>query len=246
MGAVGTVDFVVRSLHLNLGRHLATHPDDSVESAFETCYQGTDGQVRRMSILQSGTTAVTCLIRKEKDIPILYCANTGDSRAVLCRNKKAIRLSKDHKPQDPHEAKRVVDDGGFIGRFSRVNGILAITRALGDHMLKPPVSCVPSQSRVELTPEDDFLIMACDGLWDVVTDQEACDFVIDKLTEFKSQQPEDETKHTTTTSLEFPVDVIRSKLNDVAKELVQTALDKRSLDNITIIILWFNPEATKT
>jgi protein phosphatase PTC1 len=100
-------------------------------------------------------------------------ANVGDSRAVLCRAGRAVRLTKDHKATDPEEAARVVAQGGFVGRFNRVNGILAISRALGDHLLKQVVSALPYTTDTELNASDDFFILACDGVWDVLSDQDA-------------------------------------------------------------------------
>ncbi len=96
----------------------------------------TDGQLRRQSILRSGSTSVTCVIRSVGEKRVLHTANVGDSRAVLCRGGKAVRLTIDHKASLPEEAKRIRDAGGFIGRNKRVNGVLAISRALGDHMVR--------------------------------------------------------------------------------------------------------------
>jgi protein phosphatase PTC1 len=102
---------------------------------------------------------------------MLFTANVGDSRAVLCRGGKAHRLTIDHKASLPEEAKRIRDAGGFIGRNKRVNGVLAISRALGDHMLKncggglnDVVSAEPYCSDMEITPEDGYVLLACDGV----------------------------------------------------------------------------------
>jgi protein phosphatase PTC1 len=119
----------------NLEQHLKRHPTSDLPSAFKHSYLTTDGQLRRQSILRSGTTSVTCVIRQVGDQRILYSANVGDSRAVLCHGKEAIRLTIDHKASLAEEAKRIRDAGGFIGRNKRVNGVLAISRALGDHMV---------------------------------------------------------------------------------------------------------------
>ena len=66
----------------------------------------------------------------------VLCCDCADSRAVLCRGGKAVRLTIDHKASLPEEAKRIREAGGFIGRNKRVNGVLAISRALGDHMVR--------------------------------------------------------------------------------------------------------------
>lgn len=131
-------------------------------------------------------------------------------------------LNLDHKPTDPAEAERVTAQGGFVGRFGRVNGILAISRALGDHMLKSVVSASPYTSDTLLTDEDDFIILACDGVWDVVTDQEAVDFMISKV-------------------LEKTKDMISNKSEVVAtfaRDLVDIALEKHTMDNVTVMIVF--------
>ena len=65
----------------------------------------------------------------------LYCINLGDSRAILCRNGKAINLSVDHKANNESEKKRVTNAGGYIFG-GRLLGKLAITRAFGDFEMK--------------------------------------------------------------------------------------------------------------
>ncbi|KAI5837073.1 phosphatase 2C-like domain-containing protein [Morchella snyderi] len=108
---------------------------------------------------------------------VLYTANVGDARIVLCRNGKALRLSYDHKGSDENEGKRVANAGGLILN-NRVNGVLAVTRALGDSYMKELVTGHPYTTETVLQPEaDEFIILACDGLWDVCSDQEAVDLV---------------------------------------------------------------------
>ncbi|KAI0930216.1 hypothetical protein AcV5_006988 [Taiwanofungus camphoratus] len=107
---------------------------------------------------------------------VLYCANAGDARGVLCRGGKAVRLTYDHKGSDKQEAKRITDAGGFV-MSGRVNGVLAVTRSLGDSSMKEYVVGSPYTTETELSEEDEFLILACDGLWDVVDDQAAVDLV---------------------------------------------------------------------
>lgn len=132
---------------------------------------------------------------------VLYCANAGDARGVLCRSGKAVRLTYDHKGTDKQEAKRITDAGGFV-MSGRVNGVLAVTRSLGDSSMKEFVVGAPYTTETELCSEDEFLILACDGvrqvlfliqflldgqswililtqLWDIVGDQGAIDLVRD-------------------------------------------------------------------
>ena len=96
---------------------------------------------------------------------VLYSANAGDARGVLCRAGKAVRLTYDHKGSDKQEAKRITDAGGFV-MSGRVNGVLAVTRALGDSSMKEFVVGAPYTTETELREEDEFLILACDGVRD--------------------------------------------------------------------------------
>lgn len=94
---------------------------------------------------------------------VLYVANAGDARGVLCRGGKALRLTYDHKGTDKQEAKRIMDSGGFV-MSGRVNGVLAVTRSLGDSSMKDFVVGAPYTTETELTEDDEFLILACDGV----------------------------------------------------------------------------------
>lgn len=102
------------------------------------------------------------------DVPVrrvLYCANAGDARGVLCRAGKAVRLTYDHKGTDKQEAKRIMDAGGFV-MSGRVNGVLAVTRSLGDSSMKEFVVGAPYTTETDLSDEDEFIILACDGVSD--------------------------------------------------------------------------------
>ena len=95
---------------------------------------------------------------------VLYTANVGDARIVLCRNGKALRLSYDHKGSDENEGRRISNAGGLILN-NRVNGVLAVTRALGDSYLKDLVTGHPYTTETVIQPDvDEFLILACDGV----------------------------------------------------------------------------------
>ncbi|KAI8951644.1 phosphatase 2C-like domain-containing protein [Xylaria longipes] len=145
---------------------------------------------------------------------VLYTANVGDARIILCRAGKALRLSYDHKGSDENEGKRITNAGGLILN-NRVNGVLAVTRALGDTYMKDLVTGHPYTTETVIQPEvDEFIIIACDGLWDVCSDQEA-------------------------------VDLIRDKTDAVAasKLLVDHALARFSTDNLSCMIIRFDKAA---
>ncbi|CAG8976064.1 hypothetical protein HYALB_00002342 [Hymenoscyphus albidus] len=148
---------------------------------------------------------------------VLYTANVGDARIVLCRNGKALRLSYDHKGSDENEGKRIANAGGLILN-NRVNGVLAVTRALGDAYMKDLVTGHPYTTETVIQPDaDEFIILACDGLWDVCSDQEAVDLI---------RETEDP--------------------NAAAKHLVEHALARFSTDNLSCMIVRFNKTALIT
>lgn len=136
-----------------------------------------------------GCTAICALVR-ENDI---VAANAGDSRAVLCRGGQAVELSFDHKPASEVEKSRIEAAGGYLEDTpggARVNGNLNLSRAIGDLEYKKRSDLQPEQQIIcstpdvlikERSPEDEFVILACDGVWDVMTNQAACDFVRERL-----------------------------------------------------------------
>ncbi|KAK2748137.1 Protein phosphatase 2C 1 [Myotisia sp. PD_48] len=145
---------------------------------------------------------------------VLYTANVGDARIILCRNGKALRLSYDHKGSDENEGVRITNAGGLILN-NRVNGVLAVTRALGDAYMKELVTGHPFTTETVIQPEtDEFLILACDGLWDVCSDQEAVDLVRN------TEDPQ-----------------------AASKILVDYALSRFSTDNLSCMIVRFDTKA---
>ncbi|KAM3196329.1 hypothetical protein ACQJBY_072163 [Aegilops geniculata] len=132
-----------------------------------------------------GSTAVVALLVRGR----IIVANCGDSRAVLCRAGRAVPLSQDHRLDRPEEMARVTAAGGVVfnyGGLLRVQGILAKTRALGHTLLKPEVIWEPEITITARSEDDDFMILASDGLWDVMSNQVACSatwkFLEDKST----------------------------------------------------------------
>jgi len=137
--------------------------------------------------LCQGSTALVAVI---VDDSVLYIANIGDSRAVLFNEGKVKRVSVDHKPLDAQEYQRIINVNGWVSPDGRINGVLSVARALGDKALFPFVSSQaftatyelgPSTTSSDTTSSSKFLILACDGVWDVVSDEQACNVVSEAL-----------------------------------------------------------------
>ena len=119
---------------------------------------------RNNSTAEAAAQAIQAAKQKATRQRVLYTANVGDARIVLCRNGKALRLSYDHKGMDENEGRRISKAGGLILN-NRVNGVLAVTRALGDSYLKDLVTGHPYTTETVIQPDqDEFLILACDGV----------------------------------------------------------------------------------
>jgi protein phosphatase PTC1 len=142
----------------------------SVKDSFIYAYKITDNELKELGADSVGTTCVNAYITKIDKQRKLYIANCGDSRAVLCHDTKAHRLSQDHKPTLKSEENRILESDGVMIQ-GRVNGIISLTRSLGDHNMKEWIINDPYYSEMNLTSKDKFLILACDGIWDVMTDQ---------------------------------------------------------------------------
>ncbi|KAF8726854.1 hypothetical protein HU200_019334 [Digitaria exilis] len=167
-------------------------------------YRKTDSEfldAERNSHRDDGSTASTAVLVGDH----LYVANVGDSRAVISKAGKAIALSEDHKPNRSDERKRIESAGTW-----RVGGVLAMSRAFGNRLLKQFVIAEPEIQELEIDDELEFLIIASDGLWDVVPNEDAVSLV--KMEE----EPE-----------------------AAARKLTETAFSRGSGDNITCIVVKF-------
>jgi len=176
----------------------------------------------------SGSTSVVALLKWEAELLHLWVANAGDSRCVVSRGGKALDMSKDHKPEEEVEAKRIVQAGGKVTADGRVNGGLNLSRALGDHSYKQNQSLTPEEQMITPVPDvehiildpqtDNFIVLACDGIWNSMTSQQVVDFVSDRLT-------------------------TKTKLSEVCEELFDTCLardtagDGTGCDNMTAVII---------
>ncbi|OVA13554.1 Protein phosphatase 2C (PP2C)-like domain [Macleaya cordata] len=163
----------------------------------------------------SGTTALTALILGR----LLLVANAGDCRAVLCRKGEAVEMSQDHKPIYPSERIRIEQSGGYVDD-GYLNGVLSVTRALGDWDMKlpkgsaSPLIAEPEFRQAVLTEDDEFLIIGCDGIWDVMSSQHAVSIVRRGLR--RHDDPE-----------------------QCARDLVMEALRLNTFDNLTVIVVCF-------
>ncbi|KAI0927082.1 hypothetical protein AcW1_007566 [Taiwanofungus camphoratus] len=154
-------------------------------AALKNAFLGTDADMRASPNFardSSGCTAVAALVTKEGKI---YVANAGDSRSVISVKGEAKPLSFDHKPQNQSEKSRIQAAGGYI-EFGRVNGNLALARALGDFDYKKNTSlspeaqiitCDPEITEHQITEEDEFLVIACDGIWDCLSSQQVVNVI---------------------------------------------------------------------
>lgn len=169
----------------------------------------------RVKFERSGSTCVVVMVTPSHVI----CANAGDSRAVLQREGKVLPLSFDHKPNSIPELERINKAGGFV-KCKRVDGDLAVSRGLGDFSYKSNEGLPVEQQKVIPDPEfviyprniekDEFLVLACDGVWDVATNEQCAEF-------YKKLIEEGE-----------------SDLGLMCEEAIDTCLDKNSRDNMTI------------
>jgi len=160
--------------------------------------------------MDDGSTVISCLIVNG----VIYVANVGDSRAVLSSNGKAIPMSRDHKPNREDEKSRIEKLGGRIIHYGtwRVEGVLAVTRAIGDRKLKTYVTAIPEIMDRKISESDEFLILASDGVWDVFKDQDAVDIVKSASSEYGNVQAG-------------------------AKKLTEASYHRGSMDNITSLVI---------
>uniref|UniRef100_A0A5B6ZL91 protein-serine/threonine phosphatase n=1 Tax=Davidia involucrata TaxID=16924 RepID=A0A5B6ZL91_DAVIN len=184
-----------------------TDPNRSISKAYER----TDQAILSHSpdLGRGGSTAVTAIIINGRK---LWVANVGDSRAVLSRGGQAIQMSIDHEPNT--ERGSIENRGGFVsnmpGDVARVNGQLAVSRAFGDKNLKSHLRSDPDVTNADIDVDIDLLILASDGLWKVMSNQEAVDIAK------KIKDPQ-----------------------KAAKQLAAEAVNRESKDDISCIVVRF-------
>lgn len=184
-----------------------TDPNRAISKAYER----TDQAILTHSpdLGRGGSTAVTAIVIDSRK---LWVANVGDSRAVLSRRGQAIQMSVDHEPNT--ERGSIENRGGFVsnmpGDVARVNGQLAVSRAFGDKNLKTHLRSDPDVTPADIDVDTDFLILASDGLWKVLANQEAVDI---------AKKIKDPLK--------------------AAKQLIAESLERESKDDISCIVVRF-------
>jgi len=204
--------------------YLATMSASHLTLALTNCFINIDNAMRKLCdedntnlILRfGGCTAVVVIVTPT----FIICANAGDSRAVMSKTnlRMSIPLSHDHKPQNPDEKARIEKCGGFVNN-DRINNILAVSRSFGDFDLKidpnsPLVSCLPEfEIYLRDIYQDEMIIIACDGLWDVFSNDDA----ITAVREMWSEGEND-------TCL-------------IAEEMLDLSIQKGSTDNISAIVV---------
>ncbi|XP_063236541.1 probable protein phosphatase 2C T23F11.1 [Bacillus rossius redtenbacheri] len=173
------------------GKHLhkfilktQAYKDGHIEDAIRQGFLEVDQAMLQEDSLKdelAGTTAIVIIIKDNR----LFCGNVGDSRAIASLNGAVDVLSLDHKPSNPIERKRIEAAGGWV-EFNRVNGNLALSRALGDFVFKKNdkkrpeeqiVTAFPDVEVRDLNEDWEFVVLACDGIWDVMTNEEVVEFV---------------------------------------------------------------------
>lgn len=203
--------------------------EEDTDEEEEMCLPGMDGKEEPGS--DSGTTAVVALIRGKQ----LIVANAGDSRCVVSEKGKAVDMSYDHKPEDELELARIKNAGGKVTMDGRVNGGLNLSRAIGDHFYKrnkalPPeeqmISALPDIKVLTLNEDHDFMVIACDGIWNVMSSQEVVDFVNERLK--------------TDAGKNKPLSAIIEELLDHCLA-PDTSGDGTGCDNMTCMIITFSP-----
>ncbi|XP_024973144.1 probable protein phosphatase 2C 11 [Cynara cardunculus var. scolymus] len=196
----------------NLFRNLSGHPGfmKDTKTAIVEAFRRTDADYLSGENPQqrdAGSTASTAVMLGDR----LLVANVGDSRVVACRAGSAIPLSIDHKPDRTDERERIEQAGGFIiwaGTW-RVGGVLAVSRAFGDKLLKPYVVAEPEIQEEEIDGVE-FIIIASDGLWNVLSNKDAVG-IVQEITDAEA----------------------------ACRKLVQESYARGSSDNITCIVVRF-------
>ncbi|KAL0402927.1 UNVERIFIED_CONTAM: putative protein phosphatase 2C 25 [Sesamum radiatum] len=211
-GGAGAAEFAAKNLEKNVMNEMSKKSELEIVEAVKEGYLTTDAEFLKKDI-RGGTCCVTALIHKGD----LVVSNAGDCRAVMCRGGVAEALTVDHRPSLNDERERIENLGGYVDCCRgvwRVHGSLAVSRAIGDRHLKQWVIAEPATKVLKISPGCEFLILASDGLWDKVSNQEAVDVV-----------------RPLCTSLEKP------EAFSACKKLVDLSLARGSADDTSVMVI---------
>ncbi|XP_042488917.1 protein phosphatase 2C 56-like [Macadamia integrifolia] len=197
------------------------------EVAFSTGFERADNEVVAESIAPEivGSTAIVAAVSGCQ----IITSNCGDSRAVLCQGTRTIPLTVDHKPDREDELVRIEGGGGKVINWNgaRVLGVLAMSRAIGDRYLRPWIIPVPEVTFTTRSEEDECLIVASDGLWDVMTNDEVGEVARQLLRRLRRSTVANGSSSTPAQS--------------VADHLTDVAYRRNSSDNISVIVVDLKP-----
>lgn len=215
-GGVETASYVSKQLHLKLTNH-ASFPSDvplALKSVLKELDESFCEKAEPMRI-KCGCTALVVVIYEK----ILHLAWIGDSQACVIKNGVALELMDPHKPEREDERKRITDAGGQVFHFGvwRVNGNLAVSRAIGDYELKPFVCADADITSLALDGEEDYVCLACDGFWDVFNAHDLPRLMHEHVS-------------------------AGGKLEEVAEFLCRKASEAGSDDNITVVVVFLRDE----
>jgi serine/threonine protein phosphatase PrpC len=209
----------------NIGQNIADamlgmrdETEDILEQAVRAGYLATDAEFLKQEV-GSGTACVTALIIDGN----LVVSNAGDCRAVICRDGASEALTCDHRAGREDERQRIENLGGIVDirhGVWRVQGSLAVSRAIGDSHMKEWISAEPDTRKIEITSDCEFLILASDGLWDKVSNQEAVDIARPFCVE---KQPD--------------LAPLGGGLTAACKKLVALAVTRKSHDDVSVMIV---------
>ncbi|XP_044145752.1 integrin-linked kinase-associated serine/threonine phosphatase 2C [Bufo gargarizans] len=223
--------YAAHNLHRNLVKKLPKGDGGSVDKAIKKtlldAFKQTDEEFLKQAASQKpawkdGTTAICVLVADN----VLYIANLGDSRALLCRineeTQKAtvLSLSKEHNPTQYEERMRIQRAGGNV-RDGRVLGVLEVSRSLGDGQYKRcGVISTPEVKRCPLSDSDRFVLLACDGLFKVFSAEEAVNFVLGHVQD-EGSQTED----------------MDARYESACHRLANEAVRRGAADNVTVLVV---------
>ncbi|XP_021723558.1 probable protein phosphatase 2C 6 [Chenopodium quinoa] len=226
-GGPEVADFCAEQMHEVIAEELNGEGVDGLEwqkkwkQVFSSGFRRADDKVvsEAKASEMVGSTAVVAVVSGCQ----IILSNCGDSRAVLCRRTQTIPLTVDHKPDRADELSRIEGEGGRVINWhgARVLGVLAMSRAIGDRYMSPYIISVPEITFMTRSDEDECLILASDGLWDVMSNDEVGQVARRLLRRMR---------RSTVSSEICPAQV-------VADNLRQLAIGRNSSDNISIIVV---------